>query len=221
MDIKQIIRIYENRIGSIKTKGISDFASLQKYARRTGKTLADIIAEYVDIPELTEEDATQLFMMTLKANHDEVVRVFRQVQRSTNREAGVNLGILDADFNSELARDIARTIVDSQQFTREYVENLVVNHSNKVVDESMRLNAEAQSNVGLNVHISRKYDDVGLHGGKDTCQWCMDRQGEWDNYQGALAAGAFERHPGCGCVIEYEVGKTHTWSNSLRGWKNM
>ena len=98
MDIKQIIRIYENRIESIKTKGISDFASLQKYARRTGKTLADIIAEYVDIPGLTEEDATQLFMMTLKANHDEVARVFRQVQRSVNREAGVNLGILDADF---------------------------------------------------------------------------------------------------------------------------
>ena len=35
-----------------------------------------------------------------------------------------------------------------------------------------------------------------------------------DNVDEAEAAGAFERHPGCGCVITYDVGKTRTWSNA-------
>ena len=113
------------------------------------------------------------------------------------------------------------TIIDASEISPEFVRNLIVNQSNKVVDESIRKNIEAQGGAGLTVRITRKYDDVGLHDGKDPCQWCLDREGEWDDYQEAYNAGVFERHPGCGCVITYEVGKTRTWSGGGWQWHNL
>ena len=154
-------------------------------------------------------------------NYDNVVKACRAAQGGVNRRARVGLGVLDADFDAEGVREIVSTILDTQEYTPDFVKNLIVNQSNKIVDRTIRTNAEAQSSTGLTVHIVRRYDDVGLHGGKDPCQWCLKRAGDWDDYSEAYAAGCFERHPGCGCVIEYNVGRTHTWSNSMYGWNDL
>jgi hypothetical protein len=157
----------------------------------------------------------------MKKNHEEVVRVCARAQNDMYRKAGVGLNALTPEFNAEKARGIAQVITDAEEVTDDYMRNLVKNNALGVVDDMIRINSEASENVGLYVHIVRKYDDVGLHNGKDVCQWCMEREGEWDNYQEALAAGAFERHPGCGCVIDYHVGKTHTWSNTKGAWNDV
>lgn len=221
MDVSQIIRIFEKRIKDYGTKDIVDYVAAQKYAQKTGQTMADVICQFVDVSTLTEETAVPLVTRALQANYSRIAKVCRKVQRATNERARLGLGLLDAEFDAQGAREVALSLVDAQEITKDYVRNLFVNHSNKIVDESMRRNAEAQEGVGVHVHITRKYDDVGLHDGKDVCQWCLDREGDWDNYQEAYDAGAFERHPGCGCVIEYNVGKTHTWSNNKYDWNNM
>lgn len=221
MDVTQILRIYDKRISGFSVSDIADYAAAQRYAQKTGNVLADVICQFTDFPSLTEADAVPLFTTTLKHNHDKVVKACRRAQRAINNKARVSLGLLDADFDPEGAREIAFTILDAKELTPDFVKNLVVNHSNHTVDETIRRNTEAQQGIGLEVHITRKYDDVGLHDGKDACQWCLDREGDWDDYQEAYNAGCFERHPGCGCVIEYNVGKTHTWSNNKYDWNNM
>ena len=217
MDVSQIIRIFEKRIKDYGTKDIVDYVAAQKYAQKTGQTMADVICQFVDVSTLTEETAVPLVTRALQVNYSKIAKVCRKVQRATNDRAKIGLGVLDAEFDAQSAREVALSLVDAQELTKDYVRNLFVNHSNKIVDESMRRNIEAQENVGLYVHITRKYDDVGLHGGKDVCQWCLEREGVWDDYQEAYDAGAFERHPGCGCVITYEVGSTRVWSGG--GWK--
>ena len=91
----------------------------------------------------------------------------------------------------------------------------------KVADDCMKTNAENAQNVGLEVTVTRRYDGVGLDGGR-VCQWCLDRCGENVPYQEAVSQGMFERHPGCGCELDYitERGiqrqtdwKTNTWSD--------
>ena len=39
--------------------------------------------------------------------------------------------------------------------------------SEEAVDESMQMTAESRNNAGLEVLVSRKYDDVGVHNRKD------------------------------------------------------
>ena len=60
---------------------------------------------------------------------------------------------------------------------------------------------------GINVLVSREYDDVGVHttdkGGGDVCHWCLERCGTDVPYDEAYDMGMFERHPGCGCIITY------------------
>lgn len=74
--------------------------------------------------------------------------------------------------------------------------------SRKVLDDSLRYNAENASGAGLEVRVTREYDEVGLSGGRE-CQWCIDRCCTDLPYREAYDRGAFERHPGCRCTIEY------------------
>ena len=249
MDAAQIIRMYDKRVKDLPIRVIENYVDAQKYARKAGGMVADLLSNpnFVDLESMTEDEAVALFASVLRHNYDNVVKACRAAQGGVNRRARVGLGVLDADFDAEGVREmldvkrrarvalgvldadfdaegvreIVSTILDTQEYTPDFVKNLIVNQSNKIVDRTIRTNAEAQSSTGLAVHIVRRYDDVGLHGGKDPCQWCLKRAGDWDDYSEAYAAGCFERHPGCGCVIEYNVGRTHTWSNSMYGWNDL
>ena len=91
----------------------------------------------------------------------------------------------------------------------------------KVADDNLKKNADTAENVGMEVTVTRRYDGVGLSGGRE-CKWCLSRCGEDMPYREAKDKGAFERHPGCGCEIDYitEKGiqrqtdwKTNTWTD--------
>ena len=82
----------------------------------------------------------------------------------------------------------------------------VIAANRKFYDDFQKANAELRVELGLRQMVVRQYDDVGLHNGKDTCGWCLERAGTWD-YADAKAAGVFQRHPGCGCTIEVYTEK--------------
>ena len=77
----------------------------------------------------------------------------------------------------------------------------------KFADDSLKKNASAAQNVGLEVRVTRIYDGIGVHDRKDECQWCLSRCGKDMPLSEAYAKGTFERHPGCGCEVLYVVGK--------------
>lgn len=81
--------------------------------------------------------------------------------------------------------------------------NKVETDSRKYVDDSINYNAENANGVGLVVKVTRVYDGIGLHDGKQPCQWCIERCRENMTLQEAYNIGAFQRHDGCGCLIEY------------------
>ena len=225
-DVNQILRVYGKHLrNNVRLKALAEKAwnydDAHKFADETAGVLCDVLKMYMDPATVTYDDAVQIFEAVMQRNYSEVTRVCANVQQGMYRKAGVGLNALTPKFNAEKARGLATAITDAEEVTDDYVRNLVKNNALGVVDDTIRINSEASENVGLYVHIVRTYDDIGLHNGKDVCQWCMDRQGEWDNYQEALAAGAFERHPGCGCLIDYHVGKTHTWSNTKGAWNDV
>ena len=92
----------------------------------------------------------------------------------------------------------------------------------KFADDSLKKNASAAQNVGLEVRVTRIYDGIGVHDRKDECQWCISRCGKDMTLQEAYAKGSFERHPGCECEIFYTTSKgtkrqtdwsTNTWTD--------
>jgi hypothetical protein len=225
-DVNQILRVYGKHLrNNVRLKALAEraysYKDAQEFATKTADVLCDVLKMYMDPATVTPEDAMQIFTAVVRRNYTEVAKICEQVQHKIYADAGVGLNAIAPEFNPEKARGLATAITDAEQVTDDFVRNMVVNSARSVVDEAIRINTEASENVGLTVHIKRRYDDIGLHNGKDVCQWCLDREGEWDNYEDAYNAGVFERHPGCGCTIEYEVGKTHTWSNSAGRWNDM
>lgn len=224
-DVDKILRVYGKQLRkNVRLKALAErvysYNDAQEYATKAAQVLCDVLKMYMDPSTVTYDEALQIFTSTMQKNYSAVSSICARAQNKIYQESGVGLQALVPEYNAEMARGLAVAITDAEEVTDDYVRNLVVNNSRKIVDEAIRENAEAGEHMGLVVHITRRYDDVGLHNGKDVCEWCKEREGEWDDYQEAYNAGCFERHPGCGCVIDYHVGKTHTWSNSNGGWRD-
>ena len=208
-----------NQQASAIAKKASTYPDAQKYAKLIGSIASKTLGS-ADISWDLAEEVAEVVVEVLRKAHSDVTGVTAAVQRKINQDAGIGLSPLSPRFDTGRAVGLAAELVSEEPVADGVIANLIINNVLHTVDESVRVNMEAQENVGLGTRITREYDDVGLHNGTEPCLWCMARAGTWTKYMEALNAGVFERHPGCGCIIDYKVGKTHTISTgrSGRGW---
>lgn len=217
-DVKVILRNYARSKKAVR--GIDTFADAQNYAEKLGKALADALGDsFEDVPE---EELSSVLRAALKRAYDDSAAGAATAQFRQNQKAKLGIGTLRAEFDpadaDKIAEELAGKIVEPG-----FVQNLIKQKTIGAVDETIRRNAEAREEMGLEVSIVRKYSDVGLRAGtkySEDCAWCLERCGEWDNYKDAKDAGCFERHPGCLCEIDYHVGRTHSVSSG-GGWVNI
>lgn len=99
------------------------------------------------------------------------------------------------------------------------IENLVSTDSAKIADDSLKENAEFAGRTGLEIRVTRVYDGVGLSRGR-VCEWCKDRECRNATLQEAYDIGAFQRHEGCECIIEYISSKSEktVQTGKYSGW---
>ena len=204
--------------------GKAKYRDLEKLADMSGNSMANIIVENLSTGAvLTEQEIIELVPYALRQNHDYLSLCIENVQRQVNKQAHVGLKPVIPAFDSDravgLAKEIAgmENVADSKKMLRQQV----INNSLNIVDESVKKNARQHTMAGLKVTVIREYDGVGLHGGKDSCSWCLARAGTWD-YADANENGVFERHPGCGCHISY-VSEQGTqvqtdWASNTWAW---
>lgn len=228
VDVERVVRIYKNRVRKNElmkalAENAADFRDAARYAAGSVDELTAAVTAAGDIAALPESELTELLDAGLRANHADVVRICRKVQRRINDRARLGIGILTPEYDRQAAADVAQALAETAT-TSDALSAQLKKAVLGVVDESIKRNFEAAGEIGLNVRITRRYDNIGLRSGTkhaEDCQWCLAREGTWDNFDEAEAAGAFERHPGCGCVITYEVGKTRTWSNAAGKWTDL
>lgn len=198
--------------------GTATYAEAYELAESTGKIIGDIV--YQNLEEvwgtMSFEDATELIPRSLKENHDYVTSVTEQIEKTINEQAEVALKPLKPDFDNVKAREIASDVAEGVSKDKFLTE--CETFSRRTVDKSAQINAAAKEKAGLTVKVTRKYDDVGLSNGR-TCTWCLARECEDMPYSEAYALGAFERHDGCGCLIEYTNARGEmTWQDAKGGW---
>ena len=214
---QEISRLY----GLVKGGRATQAAGLQMASLSGGK-LADIFVENI-LPELGEgealllDDALAVIPEGLKSNYEYVTAFLLQLQTKLDAKAGIGLKPLTAPFDIDRARGLAEVATEgafadiAQNFKGQ-----VANYAMHVVDESMQMTAESRAHAGLEVLVTRTYDDVGLSGGRE-CEWCKERECHDMPYQEAYELGAFERHPGCGCMITYTNSKGDTTYQAGKG----
>lgn len=224
VDIEKLTRTLRTRLRDGATlkkiaKNAQTLEDAQRFAEEAGNELFSTLNRLCDVSTMSQDELSDALVAMSRETFAEVKRVCEKAQIAINSQADLEgLGLLDIDFDSERVRGIAEAVAGGADASPEYLKNLIVNNTLKTVDESAEKNSAAYENMGLKVRIIRKYDGVGLKGGTKPCQWCIDRAGTYNSVEEATAAGVFQRHPGCGCLITYEVGKKRTWQNRAGAW---
>lgn len=230
MDKDKVLAEFERRVESNQTlkalmKKIKSHDDAIKYAKEIGAELGGVLSEVADLSDSDVDEVSEMLTPCFRLSYGNLRDVCNQSQRVILKRMGLDIGILDPkEYTAEDIIKASKDIVNLSEITKQYLQNITTKSALSVVDDSVRVNAEAREKMGLKVHIVRRYDDVGLRDGTkyaEPCKWCLAREGEWDSYEDAVAAGAFERHPGCGCYIGYEVGKTRRWSMRAGTWNDM
>ena len=220
-DKDKLLRIYLKARG--KATGIESYADAQDYALSLGGIIADALeGTGLELSDIPEDELVAMLRPVLKQAQGDALSAARLAQQAQNRAAKLRLGVLEAEVDGAAAEAIAGQIA-GRAISKEYLARALNDRLQHIVDETQRKNIKARDDMGLGVHIVRKYSDLGLRSGTkyaEPCKWCLDRCGEWTNYQEAYEAGCFERHDGCCCQIDYDVYGTHTVSKDKWNWYN-
>ena len=198
--------------------GTATYQEAGQFASMSGDHIGGILVRNLDevYPNgITVAEAMDLIPQPLRKNEEYVRNVTIRIQRTVNERAGVGLKALPGKMNPEMVSNLAEDVASG--VSRGQILKECENISRKIVDDAAQKNAAMQSRVGMKVRVTREYDDVGVHNGKDRCQWCLDRCGTDMPYDEAYAKGAFERHPGCGCIITYTSKKGTITRQSAAG----
>ena len=225
IDVDKIIKAYSRAKGvnaemAFLERGADTYADAQRYATLTADTVERVFGANIDLGSIDAAEAAEAMNKVFQKPFNDLSRVINNVQYHINQDAGIGLKPLVPNFSQERIGLLVDEITKSD-VTRDFIKNEITNYFMKSVDEAVAMNMEAHSNAGLETYIRRTYDDIGVHNRKDPCEWCLERAGEWTDYDEAYAAGVFERHPGCACEIEYKVGRTHTRATSASNWINV
>lgn len=210
-DLSALMRIYRNSMGSNKKvagfyaklrDGTATYRDMQLVSSISGDVVSKLLED--TFPNGIPPDAPAMLIgPAIREECLELLDDAKSVQRLVNRRNGIGLNPVDVALNEQRLDGLVSHI--SETGIIEETKNLIKNFAQSQVDDTMHANAKFQNDSGLEVTVSRDYDGVGLKEG--ACLWCLDRVGSNVPYAEAKDRGMFERHAGCGCILDYNAGR--------------
>lgn len=222
--------LYGSPISDMRKKldaGEATFQDADMYAVQVGSMLSDSMLEVLQLEEMPNQTlyyniAQRTIGTSLQDTYGLVSSVAAEVQEEMNLANGIGLKAVKPEANLERIGGLVEKASEAtdqstlSSILKGTVENLVMS----AVDDTVKDNAKYQSDAGMQTKVIRIYDGKGLHDGKDSCQFCLSRQGTY-TYPEAVKHDVFRRHVGCGCIIDYQSYKTRTRlsAGQGKGWK--
>ena len=214
MEVKEVLENFKDLVfkdkklntfrSSIKNGGT--FEDVEEYAKR----LAELMVESLKgLPEGT--DLVPFLKELGNQQRTYINSAYEVIQRAMNKAIEVDLNPILAKSMQEVTINALKKTNTNEMDILDIVKSLEIpqiTQNLKIVDTNIRSNASFQSKNGIQITVSRYYDDIGLRNRTQKCQWCLQRTGVDVPYQEAVNRGMFERHEGCGCKIIYKTNKT-------------
>ena len=175
------------------------YNTASEYAIRVGECLARILRQNAPFESIAEWDLENLIPQSLGLDHEYVVQACEQVQLALNADAGLGINYVPPMFDGNRAYGLVAELRNNPEFVnieRTFYDQLV-NFSQNVVDESIRVNATVLSNAGVQSKILR-HPEVGA------CDWCKAVAGTYDYADVKKTKNdVWRRHENCRCTIEF------------------
>ena len=179
--------------------GTGTYNTASEYAIRVGECLARILRQNAPFESIAEWDLENLIPQALGLDHEHVVQVCEQVQLTLNADAGLGINYVPPMFDGNRAYGLVAELRDNPEFVnieRTFYDQ-IVNFSQNVVDESIRVNANVLSNAGVQSKIVR-HPEVGA------CAWCRAVAGTYEYADvRRTRSDVWRRHENCRCTIDF------------------
>lgn len=224
--LKQIQEEYRRRIQESKVlaeyeqarkAGKADYAGAAKAALELGEILAAVYQNQLSSEVLPDgrmyyNIAIRILDPTMKENYRNVADCAEAAQEVLNKNAGLGLKAVRPAVNQDAIDGIVNRVSSEEQFdTVKWILNAPVKtFAQKIVDESVRANAEFHHKAGLKPKIIRKSSG-------HCCAWCSRMAGTYSYPD--VPKDVYRRHDNCNCTVEYDPGgakRQDVWSKQ---WK--
>lgn len=195
------------RISERTAAGTADGKDLDAYAIREGELLAEALHNNVSGDVLPNGKmyfniADRVLPPVLEEDYAHVADISDRIYQNLNSKAGIHIRAQHPDLDEDRVKGLVNLAATADQYEdiRKQLEGDVVNFSQSVATDSVRKNADFQYKAGLSPKIVRT-------AAAGCCKWCTDLAGTYD-YATVKASGneVWQRHRGCGCVVEYDPG---------------
>lgn len=199
-------------------QGTATYKEADEYAIEVGDSLAKAYQSVLSSDVLPDgrlyyNIANAVVRPTLEANHDIVAEYAAEVQNLLNKQAKIGLNAIKPEVDQNRIQGLLDRLSEAENY--DAVSWLLVepvrNFAQNTVDDTVRVNADAQFKSGLSPKIIRTAEPAGTRSvkrGKKTytypvpCKWCQSLAGTY-NYSPRMDRNVFKRHEGCRCNVEY------------------
>ena len=188
--------------------GTATYKDADTFAAETGEILAAVFRDNLSSDVLPDGKlyyniAERILRPTLEHNYELVAGVSADIQNILNKAAGIGIKAVRPELNQDKVQGIIDIASGKEQYDdiAYMLDSPVVNFTQSIVDESVRVNAEFQYRSGMSPKIVR------TSSGK-CCEWCDGIAGVY-NYSEVMNTGndVFRRHKNCVCLVEFVAGK--------------
>lgn len=198
------------KIASLYAKvrdGTATYVEANEFAIEAGEILANTFAKTLSSDVLPDGKmyyniANRIIPEMMKNNHKLITDVTNQVQGALNNQAKIGIKSITPDINTDRIKGIVKKVSDAEKYDEVawVLNEPIVNFSQSIVDDSIKVNAGFQYEAGLSPKIIRTST------GK-CCDWCNRVEGVHD-YEKVRNTGnnVFRRHRYCRCMVVFDPG---------------
>lgn len=199
--------------------GTATYAQANEFAVRTGALLTKALKAHLSSSVLPDgrmyyNIAKSLLTPTFRRNYELITGVTSRIQESLNAAAGIGLKAQVPKFNQDRLDGIIDRLSSEPDFDQVawILREPVVNFSQSVVDDCVKVNAQFLRGAGLRPKIVRT-----LRG--RACPWCKALAGTYYYDEDNVPDDIYRRHDNCRCTVEVftETGDRTTVHSGTEG----
>ena len=199
--------------------GTATYIEANEYAIALGHILAAAYKNNISTDKLPDGKmyyniAKRIIEPTMQNNYNIISKAAVQIQESLNDSAGIGIKAIQPPINSDRIDGIINRVSDSENFNdiAWILDEPVVNFSQSIVDDAIKVNSEFQANAGLEAKIIRR--DSGR-----CCEWCSRLAGTYTYPD--VPKDVYRRHQRCRCTVDYIPKKGQKKQNVwTKKWKD-
>lgn len=205
-------KVVEDAFKKLKAKKAT-YSTANNFAIEVGEILARALQSVVTADRLPDGKmyyniAKRLLEPVLGNNYKTVADYAVKVQSDLNKKAKIGLNAKKPVLNQDRIDGFIDRLSSEDDFNKVkwILDEPVVNFTQAVIDDTIKINAEFQYSAGLNPTIERR--TFG-----QCCKWCENLSGTY-NYP-HVPEDFYHRHQRCRCTIEYDPKngkKQNSWS---------